>query len=191
MLSLISLLALSFIFQPVKGDSNTLIVDDGKTSSSGVGGFDTCLVKYNLDTTTVTQLFVGIHDIFADNTTIIVTLEVENNSGLLVEGASVSATNGSSFFNGLTDDQGQYPLVLSYTPDPFTIQVNASKIGYTNATELFTIDIDPEAVDYVGEIDEVTAAVIFVTIAFITLNITFWGALFYRKRIWGANLKKE
>ncbi|MHA2281984.1 MAG: right-handed parallel beta-helix repeat-containing protein [Promethearchaeota archaeon] len=142
------------------------------------GSFTTDSVIINV----VNYLFVGIHDIFADNITIIVTLVVEDSSGAVVEGVSISATNGSTIFSGLTNDQGLYNLSFSYTPDLFTIQVDVSKNGFISDTEMFSIYIDPIAVDYEGKISEVTPAMISLALAFIAVNTTVWGPLFYKKK---------
>jgi hypothetical protein len=120
------------------------------------GGSDagqTYLLKGAL--TPVTQrLFVGIQAIEADNVSIVVSFVVEDLYDNGIAGVQMWVYNGTYVWMGTTNQAGEFNVSISYTPFPFTLEVNATKSLYLADREKFRILIDPAAVNYVAPVPE-------------------------------------
>lgn len=92
------------------------------------------------------QLHVGMQYLIANNRTINVTLTVVDSANNKIPGSLLEISNNTNDWTGITSDNGQYNLSLDYIPTQITLQVNASKIGYSSDNQTSVIYIDPPAV---------------------------------------------
>ncbi len=102
----------------------------------------------------LSQLHIGLQDLFATNHTINVTFCVENGIGAPLRDVLLEISNSTHNWADYTNITGQHTLELDYTPNEFTLEVNGSKNGYLSDNDTFVIYIDPPAVDYTPPVDE-------------------------------------
>ncbi len=123
------------------------------------------------------QLYISMHNLLATNQTINVTFIVKANAGNEVDDVLLEISNTTLDWSGNTTQGGQYNLSLAYTPNEFTLEVNASKVGYSAGNATFVIYIDPPAVEYTEPVEELDTSAL-ATFGLISLIfIGPWAAL--------------
>ncbi len=125
----------------------------------------------------LSQMHIGMQDLFATNQTINVTFCVENGIGVPLRDVLLEISNSTHNWADYTNNTGQHTLQLDYTPDQFTLEVNASKNGYLSDNETFVIYIDPPAVDYTPSVDEYDPAALATFGMFAVVFVAPWVAL--------------
>ncbi len=122
-------------------------------------------------------LHLGIQHLVANNQTINVTFRVEDDVCNALPDVFLEISNSTLEWEGNTASNGQYNLTLSYIPNQFTLEVNASKAGYLPNNETFMIYIDPPAVDYTPPIDELDPSTLATFGLFALIFVGPWAAL--------------
>ncbi len=159
--------------------SGNIYVTDAAVSANRVQVFSVAILS---------QLQVGIQHLFANNQTINVTFIVTDSRGALPS-ALLEISNTTHFWVGNSAANGKYNLTLSYTPNEFTLEVNASKSGYLPDNETFVIYIDPPAVDYTPPVDELDPSALATFGMFALIFVAPWIALTAKQ--WTQHRKKK
>ncbi len=138
------------------------------------------LIASNIDVFSIVfipQLYIGVQQLLATNKTINVTFIAADNTGAALPDVLVEISNSTHDWAGSTTYRGQYNLTLAYTPNQFTLAVNASKSGYLPDNETFVIYIDPPAVDYTPPVDELDPSALISFSMFVLIFVGPWVAL--------------
>ncbi len=135
------------------------------------------------------QLSVGVQNLIADNQTINVTFFAEDHDGSALADVLLEISNSTDAWAENTATNGQYNLTLDYTPNEFTLEVNASKSGYIPDNETFVIYIDPPAVDYTPPVDELDPSALATFGMFALIFVAPWIALTGKQ--WQQRRKKK